>query len=60
MALKRLKFTKLITWLDSDKLKESREIAQRAKWLGFDTKVVYTEEDPKCYSNEEIMSIISN
>jgi hypothetical protein len=60
MALKRLKFTKLITWLDSDKLKESREIAQRAKWLGFDTKVVYTEEDPKCYSDTEIMRIISN
>jgi hypothetical protein len=60
MALKRLKFTKLITWLDSDKLKESREIAQRAKWLGFDTKVVYTEDDPKCYSNEEILRIISN
>jgi hypothetical protein len=54
MALKRLKFTKLITWLDSDKLKESREIAQRAKWLGFVTKVVYTELDPKEYSDEEI------
>jgi hypothetical protein len=60
MALKRLKFTRLITWLDSDKLKESREIAQRAKWLGFDTKVVYTEDDPKCHSNEEILRIISN
>jgi hypothetical protein len=54
MALKRLKFTRLITWLDSDKLKESREIAQRAKWLGFVTKVVYTELDPKEYSDEEI------
>jgi hypothetical protein len=60
MALKRLKFTKLITWLDSDKLKESREIAQRAKWLGFTTKVVYTELDPKCHTDEEIMRIISN
>jgi hypothetical protein len=60
MALKRLKFTKLITWLDSDKLKESREIAQRAKWLGFDTRVVYTELDPKCHTDEEIMRIISN
>jgi hypothetical protein len=54
MALKRLKFNRLIVWLDSDKLKESREIAQRAKWLGFDTKVVYTELDPKEYSDEEI------
>jgi hypothetical protein len=60
MALKRLKFTRLITWLDSDKLKESREIAQRAKWLGFDTKAVYTELDPKEYSDEEIMRTISN
>jgi hypothetical protein len=58
MALKRLKFNRLITWLDSDKLKESREIAQRAKWLGFDTRVVYTELDPKEYSNEEIKAYL--
>jgi hypothetical protein len=60
MALKRLKFNRLITWLDSDKLKESREIAQRAKWLGFDTKVVYTELDPKEYSNAEIKAYIAD
>jgi hypothetical protein len=59
MALKRLKFTRLITWLDSDKLKESREIAQRAKWLGFDTKVVYTELDPKEYSDSEIKEYLN-
>ena len=54
--LARLKpfYETLILWLDEDKLKESREIAQNAKWLGFATKVVYTELDPKEYSDEEL------
>lgn len=59
--LARLKpfYEVLILWLDEDKLKESREIAQNAKWLGFSTRVVYTELDPKEYSDEEIKKLLS-
>lgn len=44
----------IVIWLDADKIKEAREIADMAKWIGFRTKVVYTDLDPKEYSDEEI------
>lgn len=46
-------------WLDSDKYKESVEIADKAKWLGFKTRVIYTELDPKEYDDTAITSFIS-
>jgi len=58
VALKGLEFEELIVWLDSDKLKEAREIAQRAKWLGFNSRVVYTKLDPKEYSDVEIKQFL--
>lgn len=58
LARLRASYDFLYVWLDSDKLKEARDIAQRAKWLGFNTRVVYTELDPKCYSNQEIQKIM--
>jgi DNA primase len=57
-ALRLLGFETLITWLDEDKLKESRAIADAAKWLGFNTKVVHTPLDPKEYSDHEIKSYL--
>lgn len=54
MALKRLGFETMVVWLDSNKLNEAREIAQMGKWIGLSTKVVYTELDPKEYSDMEI------
>jgi len=57
-ALRALNYDSLFCWLDSDKLKEARDIAQRAKWLGFNTRVIYTELDPKTYSDEEIVKIM--
>lgn len=53
-ALKRLKYEQLVFWLDSDKLKEAYEMSTMAKWLGFSTRVVHTELDPKEYSDKEI------
>lgn len=53
-ALRLLGYEQLIVWLDADKLREARQIADQAKLLGFDTKVVYTELDPKEYSDTEI------
>jgi hypothetical protein len=58
--LTRLKpfYDVLYVWLDADKLNEARDIAQQAKWLGFDTRVVYTPLDPKEYSDGEIADAI--
>jgi hypothetical protein len=57
-ALKRL-YSRLIVWLDHDKWKEACEIADKAKWLGMSARVVYTEKDPKEYSDDEIRKNIS-
>jgi len=52
------KYTKKLTfWLDEDKYKASRKFESRASLLGFDARVIYTEKDPKEYSDEEIKSI---
>lgn len=58
VALKGLKYAELVVWLDHDKLKEARHIAQMAKWLGMATKVVHTELDPKEYSDTEIQEYL--
>lgn len=50
--------SRVYIWLDSDKLKESRAIAERFKLVGVDARVIYTEYDPKCYTNEEIRNIL--
>lgn len=50
----RLFYDVLVVWLDANKLNEARDIASQAKWLGFKTHVVFTERDPKEYTNSEI------
>lgn len=47
-------YSNLWVWLDSDKFKEAQEIARRASMLGINAKVVFSELDPKCYTNEQI------
>jgi twinkle protein len=59
MALKVLNYETLVVWLDADKLKEAREIATMAKWIGLSSRVVYTELDPKEYSDVEITKQLS-
>lgn len=53
MALKPF-YEFLDVWLDSDKLKEAREIEMMAKWVGLSARTIYTELDPKEYSDREI------
>ena len=48
------RFDKLIFWLDGDKYKEAQKQVNRAKLLGVDTGLIYTELDPKEYSIEQI------
>lgn len=57
-ALRLLGYERMVVWLDADKLNDARQIADQAKWLGFQTKVVYTDLDPKEYSDGEIANLI--
>lgn len=45
-------------WLDSDKLTEARAMARQSQLLGLSAKVVHTELDPKCYTNEQIKEFL--
>lgn len=51
-------YKRLVVWLDSDKLKEARSMAERARLIGMDVRVVWTELDPKCYTNEQLKEIL--
>jgi hypothetical protein len=53
MALVR-SYEHITIWLDSDKWREAREIADNVKWLGLSADTVYSELDPKTYSDEQI------
>lgn len=57
-ALARL-YPSLVFWLDSDKYKEARGMEQRAKYMGRSARTIYTELDPKCYSDQELQSILT-
>lgn len=56
--LRALGYQQMVLWLDSDKLGNAMRISSQARLLGFETKVVYTELDPKCYENDCIASWI--
>lgn len=63
LATKRLNavaglYKRLAFWLDSDKLKESRAMAERAKLIGIETCVIYTDLDPKEYPQSELKEIL--
>lgn len=60
--LGRMQFSRmenLIFWLDYDKRKESLAIAQSAKVFGFKTSIIITGKDPKEYSDQEIIDIVT-
>jgi len=51
-------YSKVVVWLDEDKLNEARTIATNASMLGMHSKVVFTEFDPKDYPVSEIKQYI--
>lgn len=53
------KFKSLIFWLDRDKLKESYRMAGEMQRLGFETRVICTDVDPKEVPIEEIKEIVN-
>jgi len=48
------RYERLTEWLDSDKWREARHIADNYKWLGLSADTIYSELDPKMYSDEQI------
>jgi hypothetical protein len=51
-------YNRLVVWLDADKWREGRAIADAAKLLGLSTKTVLTDKDPKEYSVEQIREFL--
>lgn len=51
-------YDRMVVWLDADKLKEARLIAEHGTAVGMETKVVYTEDDPKVFSINVIKGLI--
>jgi hypothetical protein len=47
-------YERITIWLDSDKWREAREIADNVKWLGLSADTIYSELDPKAYTDEQI------
>lgn len=45
-------------WLDRDKFRESVEIATKLKWLGVSARSIFSDLDPKYYSNEQIKDFL--
>lgn len=57
-ALAKL-YTSIVFWLDSDKYKEARAMEQRAKYMGLSARTIYTDEDPKCYTNDQLQELLT-
>lgn len=51
-------YSSLWVWLDSNKFKEAQEISKQAKMLGLESRAIYTDLDPKCYSDDQIKEIL--
>lgn len=49
---------RITVWLDHDKLKEARGIIERFKMLGISARTIYTDLDPKCYTDTEIAAML--
>jgi hypothetical protein len=52
-------YKNVYVWLDQDKLKEAQKIARQLGLLGCRTRVLFTKEDPKCYSMDVIEGLLS-
>lgn len=48
----------LVIWLDKDKAKEAHKFCKRAQVMGFDSRTIVTEKDPKCYISDKIKEIL--
>lgn len=60
LAALRQVYQHLVVWLDEDKWKEARAIADAAKLLGFTAKTLLTHIDPKEFSDMDIKQLIGD
>lgn len=58
LAALRPSYEELVVWLDADKWREARGIADASALLGFKTKTIFTEQDPKRYTDVEIKELL--
>jgi len=56
--LAALGYQKVYVWLDKDKWREGRDIADHCKWLGLSATALLTPLDPKEYTDEQIMEYL--
>lgn len=54
VELKKRGYQRVLVWLDYDKWRESREIVDKARWIGLSAGSIITEDDPKCYDERTI------
>jgi hypothetical protein len=47
-------YQEVVVWLDKDKWREARHIADTCKWLGLSSRALLTDLDPKEYSVKQI------
>ena len=52
-------YNRLVVWLDADKWREGRSIADQAKLLGMETKTLLTDKDPKEYDIDTIKALLA-
>lgn len=53
-------YNKYIIWLDNDKRQDSLKQVMKYKQYGYNISNIYTDKDPKEYSNKEIEELISD
>lgn len=58
LSLKEKGITKFLIWLDRDKAKESFVMSEHFRKHCLDVKTLLTEQDPKCYTDEQIEKIV--
>ena len=60
LELKNDRWNKYILWLDSDKAgrKAATKIETKLRWFADDITKVFTDKDPKCYTDAEIIKTV--
>lgn len=53
-------YDSVVFWLDSDKYKEARAMEQRAKYMGLSARTIFTDADPKFYTNQQLQQILGD
>lgn len=51
-------YQRVVVWLDRDKWREGRDIADKCKWIGLSATTLLTKLDPKCYDDLTIMEYL--